>query len=430
MYNELRPSHMVLKLSDPGAPVIFIDNQPGYVPVESLTKGRMSEGVSWGNTKYCMGYTFFATDSEIGVGIVKEGNIYAITTSRVEDFFRISFEGGESETSLVCVIQVDYDKILVCAVTMFNNELAYASSVISARGLAVALTTKIDFPGISDSEKEKYSNYFNEDGSSNIDTTPPNSGDMIVTYETYNESSSFGHISSITGVTERSSDAMIKVMSCVQDDIYGISSSFSKLDNAISMESSVHKDDIFIIMTSVKSVKVNKFNGISFEGESRDFETETCLSVFDNVHQSNIIVKTPEKWALSKNHNKIYSPSGVFFRYNTFSGIVVFFPEDKIMKSYFIGPPREEEDEIVDWSSCVDNDDKLISSNSVTTNMACSDMSYTLGGHGVFMNSGEAIAEEIMAKIDGTKIRREDMNGTVSKAIKSMSTYIPYMTQG
>ncbi len=430
MYNELRPSHMVWKLTDPGAPVIFMDNQPGYVPVESLALGRKSESVSWGNTKFCMGYTFFATDSEIGVGIVKEGNIYAITTSSIEDFFRISFEGNETETSLICAIQTGYDEVLVCAVAMFNNEVAYASATISARGLAVAITTKIKFPGISDTEQEKYDEYFNEDGSSNIETTPPDSGDMIATYETYNESSSFGHISSITGVTTRANDAMSKILSHVQDDILGIASSFSKLDEAISIESSVHKDDIFITMSSVTSIKINKFDGVSFEEEQKDFKTETCLSAFDNVHQANIVIKTPEKWSLPKSHNKIYSPSGVFFRYNTFSGIVVFFPEDKIIKSYFIGPPREDEDEIVDWSKCVDDDDKLVSSDSVTTNMLCKDMSYTLGGHKVFMNSGEAIIEDIMAKIDGTKIRREDMGGSVSKAIKSMSTYIPYTTQG
>ncbi len=426
-----RPSQMVLKLQNTSAPAIFIDNQPGFVPVETISLGRRSDGVSWANTKYCMGYTVFAHDGGIGVGIIKEGDLYAIVMSRIEDFFRLSFnEEDETETSIVSVVQIDYDKFIVAAIAMYNGKAAYASATVSARGLAVALTTKIEFPIISIEEASNYEAYFSENGESTEQTTPPLSGDMIATYETYNETSGFSHVSSQRNITGRSNSAMSTIIALVQTDIKAMTLGFSEMDGATSIISTVHRENIFIVAITPTGVKVNIFEDGSFTNEEKEFKTPSCLSSFDNVYQENIFIKAPKKWAMSRYYSKIYAPPGVFFRYNTFSGIVISIPGDNLMKSYLIRPPRDGEDEKLDWSPCLDSETgKLIASDSALTNMSCAEMAYTLGGNGVFMNSGEALEDYIMAKIDNTKASREIMGGAASKAIRSISTYIPYATQ-
>lgn len=419
-----KPSHMVMDLSRTSAPVIFIDNQPGYVPIETASLGRKSDGISWGNTKHCMGFTFFAQDEAIGAGIVKDGEIFAITSLRVEDFFNISFEGDETETSLIAVVQIDYDRILVCATSMYNGSAAYASAIVSARGLAVSLATKIEFLPL-DIYGDTYSSYFDENGNASVDTTDPQPYDMIATYETYNGSTGFGFITSVRNAASKGGNATSELIDLVQRDIANLTSGFIPMQDAISIESAVHKEQVLIIAVSASGVSVNSYSGGSFSQSHKTFKTQSCLTNVDNVYQSRIVVVPPEKWAAPRYFSKIYAPPGVFARYNTFREIIISMPAGSIMNSYIIRPAENSSD-IVDWSPCLEpGSGTLRSLEENDLGYSCDTMAFSLAGRRVFMNAGKALPDSIMATVDRIVATREAM-GSASKAIRSMSIYIPY----
>ncbi len=409
-------------------PVLFIDNQLGYIGIESATSGRRGESLSWSNTKYCMGFTFFSNDENIGVGIVQNGELFSIATARIEDFFEIAFDGETSESSIICAVQIDYDTIFIAAATMYNGKVTYGGKTLSARGLAVATRTRIQFPDADEAVLSTFTEYFNELGESSKITDSPKPGDMIVTYETYNEAHGFSDVSTQTGICEaRDPDAMTILNKRALRDIRTLTSTTFPEDNVVTISSAVHNDEIFMIVLLKNAINISIFNGTwSIGAEIKEFKNPSCQTIFDNMYEGRIFISPPDDMSNNKNYDKIYAPPGVFFRYNTFSSIIVSVPYNDTSYTYRI--LTKEGSSMLDWSLVEDSEDenKLVPSDGIKNSLTCDEMIYSVAGDNIMMNFPGVYSENIVAAYLKTTASKE-LLGDGSIAIKSMSLYIPYI---
>ena len=421
-----KPQPAGLKLKKTSLPMLFVDNNPGYVPVETISLGRRADGLYWGNIKYCMGYAVFSTNERIGVGIVKDGEIIAIVSQRLEDFFRVSFDPDQSTTSILAAIQIDYDRIFIGATAMFNGKAMYASATVSARGLALWLRTKAEAVMISGLIRSTHAGMFDaETGESDEETTPPVWGNMIVTYEGYDESEGFSYVSSERNITAIANDAAVALFDRVQDDISTLTSgSYTSRAGVFTMESFVHKEFLYILSTDGASIFINTYSGLAFTETAKELNTPSCQTEFTNVYYGRITVKGPHKWYEPRNYSLIYSPPAVIFRYNTFSGVVVSLPTGDRIYSYLLRPPVDDSG-VLDFTACPPGQKLMASDSMAFPGRTCNSLAYSIGGDHVDMNSSPATKEYLMAKIDNTKATKS-MMGENSLAIKSMTQYIPY----
>ncbi len=419
-----KPFPFVIDLAPPLIPVLFIDNLPGIMAIDGIPSGRKNESISWKNTKSCMGFTFYSNEDSIGVGIVREGSLVTIARSDLRDFFSISFDDDESESSLVCTIQLDYDKIYVGAIILYNGKITYAGATVSAMGLAIAVQIKINSSLEKEADTDKYNDIFNENGESSQPTDSPNYTDTTVAYETYNGSHGFSFVSSIIGVAEESENVMVKVMDVVQNDLEGLISGFEKKEGIFSIESSVHDQYVYIFMLSKDKIVINTYDGESRTIDEKNLESNACSDNISNVYSGFIFNKPSVKWVDPPVLARIFSPQGVFFRPNTFGAIVLYVPgEDKTVEAYVALPPLLD-DGIIDWSTCEKEESlfPIVTNNDVD----CDYSQYSLEGFGIIMNPVDST--DILAGWDGT-IAYRDYFTEASHGIRSMSAYIPYINK-
>jgi hypothetical protein len=410
-------------------PVIFFDNNPGYTCIESLPYGRKGDSLAWGNAKYCMGYTFFAHAESIGVGVVINGEIFTIASQRIEDFFGISSddEGGAS-ASIICAIQIDYDRIYVGAVTVYNGSTTYAGKIASARGLAVGARTKIKFSAESPKISGLYEKYFNEDGSSSENMTPVGPGDMIVTYEKYVESHGFSDVSSKTGITGLKSKSALKdIYKRVASDINSLSGSSLATSGVFSMISMVYEDKIIIVQLLTDSVYESIYSGSWSPPKKYKLDKPTCQGDFNNVYEGRLFIVPPTDMSENNNYDRIFAPPGVFFRYNTFSALVIVSSSDKSSRTYQI---NTEKGKGLDWDKSIDSETNAIkSTGGESSSFGCDTSGVSFAGNEMMMNFPDVYLENILAVYKKTKATKETL-GDAATVVRSMSLYIPYMSRG
>lgn len=415
-------------------PVIFIDNKNGYVPINNKLGVRAGESLSWSNAKYCMGFTFYANDEEIGAGIVVGGEIYSIASYRLEDFFNRDFgtDVERAEASIVEAIQLDYEHIYLAAILMYNGEVVFASKMVNARGLSIATRTKIKSTYIDKDTINREKSYFNSYGESTIDEIYVGWDDMIVTYEKYKGARGFGDLS-ISVIGERGDNIMIDVYRKIIDDINSQTTMFINIDGCIDIESAQYDEKVFILFLTTSGVRVVVFDGFEYSTHENaiEFEEKSCQNVFDNVYEGRIFVVPPKDIADQNIYSKIFSPAGVFYRYSRFQGFVIVLPYGNLtMKGYRIKHLGDDGRNTLDVLAAMNGDSEdivyITHTSSRRTEQECDKMTYILDGDAIMMNTPRY--DYFLASYYGTRAY-VSLLGEGSKAVRSMSLYMPYLQQ-
>ena len=403
-------------------PVLFIDNMEGYVAIDLSTAERKRDDISYGNAKYCMGFSVYSNDESIGIGIMKDSEIYSLIDVSLSDFFNVSFEGGYAESSIICAIQVDYNIMYIGASMMYNDKAIYAGKTISAQSLSISLRSRILFSSITNEDIDEYNTYFDENGSSSHQTDVPGPGNTVVTFETYSGSTGFSDVSRMLNVSEKTDSSALILLNLALTDLESVAPGFTKLQDTISIDSAESNGHIYIISTSINSIQVASSSGDIFVPENKTFKTASCINKFDNVYQGKIFIKPKKDWANRKNLSRIFSPFGVFFRYNSVDCATIFLPGDVGKMNFF--SIFINDSGTINWDRCIDSEGKIIPTGSIQNVGACDDVVYTLAGNDIYMNTEHGGS---IASVGETKFFADaNYSSSGVTGIKSMSLYIPY----
>lgn len=430
---DFKPSVAALPLGNKYIPIVANDGDNGMLMAssEGLVR-RVSESISWANTKLCMGFTFFANDEHIGVGIVKNDLLFSIVSVRVDDFFRISGEDFSSmETSIISAIQIEYDLMMVSAVGYYNDMVIYASYTISASSLTISCPTRVYSMIETLTTQNRYESMYDVDGNSNGIASSYGAGDMITTFESYDKSTGFSYVSSSRHVADRQGNVLIDIYDLIIDDIKSIHDSFDKLEYTSSIESFQCYDKIYIMSFSKSQVRISLFDGSTiFTYGSFSFTKPGCSgALLDNMYFGSIANIPVDDWLKEKNYYKIFSPPGVFYRAKTFKAIAFwkYRKEDgKIYIDTYYILPDEDEDGALDFSIIVDEDTgklKPVESIDLELGPDCEGSSYSVYSRDIMMNS--ILDENVAARFKKTKITYDSIG--LSGEIRCMSMYIPYL---
>jgi len=412
-------------------PAIFIDNNPGFVPVDHVATARSSESLSFGNMKYCAGFTFYATDESIGIGIIINGSLFSIVDSTIEDFFNISIDDEDevTETTILCALQLDFDLVYVAACARYNGGTFFASKTVNTRGLAVSTRTLIEFSSIGDRTKQNYLDAFNEDGTkkSDIDgvTEGTSSGDMMASYEEYNEAHGFSDVRQLSDAVSDQEGSRKELFSVVSSDLNSLTDgqiSFSEVVDIISAET---ENSIFLIGMSESNIKVIKRTDVWENYDEESIYGITCTGT-DNIYEGYMFLVPNYDLYSESSYKRIYSPPGVFYRYSGFSKIVILGGDDNHTFSAIIDNNKTDD---VDIRVCYDEEKKAIAScGECGSGLDCVKMRYILCGNGIVMNYMVNDESDIIARYQMTGVSIDELGGT-TKGVRSMSLYIPYTTQ-
>ncbi len=413
-----------------GPPIIFIDNLGGYIPVDSIPKERQDSYTSWGNTKLCAGFTFYANSEFIGVGIVVNDRIATIASLTLVDFFGISLVGEEKEASLLCVVQTGYDTVYMGAAIKYGSKVAYAGYSVNLCGLAVASPMKIESSYATPTNLSRHADIFNADGSSANNSIMDGPGDMVVTYETYNGHHGLSLVSrdafAIDLDTASLIDPLTDLMSIAERDLLAIMNNGTfVIEDTFSIASSVDREDIYIIFVSARKISTVTYNGDVYSLSQKEIGDEVCSSSRDNMYQGCIFIKPPIAISRPKDLSGIYAPAGIFLRHNTFDLVLVTLQlDDGIMASYVADTTEDG----IEWRR--QSDENIIEAEEkIDIGYDCTAQSFGYAGLGIYMNAGTVLDSDIMAYWEGTVASREyfSSNGS-SDGIRSMSPYIPYFS--
>jgi len=418
--HNTRGDKIIWKLPQKKPPAVFVDNENGYTAIDKNSTGRQNTDIEFGNMKYCMGYTFYASQEEIGVGIFIDGHLYVATSQTIEDFFERTFEDTtQIKVSIVEVLQISYDTIFVSAICYVNEKVLYASKTISAMGIAIAIGTRVKSSFANPEELRKHSQYFNEETGEAINgtvTSSPSLGEMIVTYETYNGSHGFSSVSNRSNIGTYSSDVMIRVYQALISDINTLTESSISISAHSAISITTHQY-LYLLFLSIDNIKIYVFdNNKSFqEVYNGSFKTKSCQNIFDNPYEGKLFYIPPSNVSKKSNFATIQSPIGVIYRYQGAGSIAVVSHIDNISACYDI--------KVTDTGldlSYIEQDDGLVPTRK-GEETECDRIAYSFSVPHLSINS----SDEVFANYSDTKGDKSTLGADIH-TVKSMSLFIPY----
>jgi hypothetical protein len=184
---------------------------------------------------------------------------------------------------------------------------------------------------------------------------------------------------------------------------------------------------IYMATLAHDSIKIGIKGSSGFSLSTKMFAKESCLTASDNIYEGRMFIVPPSDESDDSGTSKIYAPGGVVHRYSKFYSLVISLPSDDGFMSYEIMGPSESSNGL-DYSRITDGDGNIVPSDFIPSDMSCSEMRYCIGGNKMAMNLQNKDYANILAAYKKTMASKAVM-GQGSKAIRSMSLYVPYQNQ-
>jgi len=390
--------HIFYELKDVSPPTVFVDNNPGYIVYSPTPIGYKNFDLNYSNIKGVAGFNIYCSDESIGVCLFKNNLLFSTIDMAMAEFFTVSLP-PQTSVSLIGAYRVTMDHVVIAAIANVDpavDDVLYASKSFNLHGAMISSITQITPNSISTKEKDEHERIFNEDRTYTSETTDEFE---FITYEGYNGSTGFGDVTIEEFGFASNRDESLKLLTerAIMDcESYEPRLSFFRDKEIYAFESMRHNEYIIFVGISATSMFYMILGEEEAFSSSISFEEPLNQSKFDNVHYQPIMFVPKFKKGKALDFISTLAPMGVFREYKEIRGVVVTrieTGEDKPTKvaEYFF-EPKILEDESMELQGKMTEDEQLVPTTSIETDVSADEARYASGLSMKAMNH-RAVAE-------------------------------------
>ncbi|MDF1879547.1 hypothetical protein JHD46_07855 [Sulfurimonas sp. SAG-AH-194-C20] len=299
--------HLFYNVEENGFPLVFVDNNPGYICYSLTPVGYKGTSLDYNGIKEAGGVNFYCTNQSIGGCFFINGSLYSLTDVRANSWFNLSVDIEASMNIFSAHMVSEFKALVVCLLNVDPsvNRVIYSSKTIDIRSMLLSSNSLFYESDISEASKATHMELFNEDFIYTGDGVEDYYDDL-----TYNGAYGFSDKKIVTlEIGADVNDARAKISEEVIKDLCSLMNiEEDKLTgkSIYAVDTSIDKDGSLAII----GVSSTHIYGVSEDSaDSVEFKSPLIPHKQNNINYSTMIMLPKTKKKTPKN---TYYPLGVF----------------------------------------------------------------------------------------------------------------------